>query len=222
MNKDSNLKFQASNPDDYILIKFGKREHLERINNGILRFNKLSYYRNIEEKDEKKCSAIADKNEGLSMLLNNNDKPVSTPRVNFIKVFPDALSNKYVFCLSCLRAKEINKSTIDAIIKCFPEYDYILYYKNGLNFIINVLKSLERCNPRFDRIRYQDFSKSLIGADEFTKCNSYAYQRECRFSMDYSVQDINGITRISEETIEIAFEKVSGIIVPITEFRPPF
>lgn len=218
MCKEGELRLHISNPEDLFLIKFGKKEHLERIQNGIIRFTKISFYRNTEAKDKRKCDAISDENEGLNMLLMNKDKPVSEPGVNSIKVFQDVLSNKYVFCLSCFMAKEINKTKIGKIIKGFPEYDFVLFFQQGLNFINNVLKSINQYNPQFDRIRYYDFSKSLIGLDEFVKCNSYAYQNECRFSMDFSGQNSKGITKIDENIIEVTFEKVPCIIAPVDDF----
>ena len=69
MIEDSLARINYKNPDDYILMKFGRRKHLERINNGILRLKRLSFFRSIEEENAKKCSAIADKNEGLNRCL---------------------------------------------------------------------------------------------------------------------------------------------------------
>lgn len=234
INNGENVLKIIPNSNVLFLIKFGRKEHLEKIKDGCLRLKQLHYYRAFEEKEISSSINIRDENEGVQNYIDtsrmeeiNQEKSdrsfISSARINYIKNFPDNISNKYIFCLSFFRIGDIgNKVLFDERILDCHDWEYVLVIPDSLNFIINVLKAFSQCNPRFGLVEYRDLNKSTFGADEYIKSNEFAYQRECRFSIDYYGQNNPAITQFAEDTIEIAFENVPGIIVSTRDFLKDF
>ena len=213
-----------------ILIKLGKKEYLEQIKNGILRFTKLKRYQEIEN------PAIGDKDEGLESIAHQDGKMKVTfqhPLINEgkemdvsnsikeIRNYPDINVNKYVSCFSFFTQYDVmNKTIFDDLILKETEWPDVLLFIQTDDFVKTLLMALKNFNIQFKPVQYLDYSQNQKGLSEFTKSKKYQYQREIRFSINYTDEQCPYINRIDENIIEIDLHKrFSGIIVPTKDFR---
>lgn len=171
-----------------ILVKYGKKEHLQALCEGEMRFAPLSFYRRYEEGD---ISGIADPYEGMVI-----EKPEN---VRFD--FPNGSRREYsgeitlnldfegtdripVFCMSTYKniiEYEENKASIKEM---FPSHTHCLIIDSGERFRDDVCSSLHGvlgCD-----VIYQDEIPFLSDRDKvwiyaFFKRSKYSYQREFRF-----------------------------------------
>lgn len=211
------------------LIKFGKKEYLEQIKNGIVRFTKLKKYQEIEN------PAIGDMNEGLESIVHqdgkmkvtfqhpliNNGKEINISNsIKEIRNFPDVNVNKYVACFSFFTQEDIVNNTIfdDAMLKESEWNDVLLFIQTD-NFVEALFTALKNFNIKFKPVKYLDYSLNQIRLNEFVKSTKYQYQREIRFSIIYNNEQNPDIKYINDNLIEIDLHKnFSGIIVPAKDF----
>jgi hypothetical protein len=228
-----NVSFEDSEAS--YLIKFGKQDYLEQIQNGKLRFKHIRYYREFESFDNNQI--IGDKQEGVSSMIYPDDiisvtfshplicdgKPLDVTKSlsGPISDFPN--SNVYIFCLSHFTAKDVLEHTIFHN-KYLEESNYhsVLWFLETEKFINNIQKSLLNCKVSGQLVHYLDYSRSQDSLKVFTKSLAYAWQKEARIALELPDNYHDGINQIDDDTIEVAFERVENVIIPIKEFREGF
>ncbi len=216
--------------ESFYLIKFGKKEHLEQIQNGVIRFSHIDKYKEIENKD------IGDKDEGLESVyykdnktefhfwhpnLNNGNEFDITNSILSMWNYPS--SNKFISCFSYLTAKDIFESNIfsNEILK-EKNWDSVLFILDTKGFVDRLMNTMHNFSPIFGKVKYLDYSKNQSELDEFCKSNKYKHQKEIRFSLQYSGIKTEKVKQIDDYTIEIISNKVQSVIIPTSEFREGF
>lgn len=216
--------------ESFYLIKFGKREHLEQIQNGVIRFSHLDKYQKIENKD------IGDKDEGLESVhhkdnrtkfyyshpnLNNGDEFDITNSILSMWNYPS--SNKFISCFSYFTVKDISENSIfsDKILE-EKDWDNVLFILDTKGFVERLMSTACDFLPAFGKVKYLDYSKNQSGLDEFSKSSKYKHQKEIRFSLQYSGIKTEKVRQIDNCTIEIISNKVQSVIIPTSEFREGF
>lgn len=143
------------------LLKFGKKEHLEKLQNGDLFFGNAVGYRSIEEnlmikgqgdKLEASTKIFA---ENLKMIDNNsNHTIINNVKVKVVFRYPDADFTP-IFCLFAVfeddgvvegsnRKIRLSKSIKDTITSHFPEADSVAIINEPKQFIEDIKKSLSK------------------------------------------------------------------------------
>lgn len=227
MTAQLNLHFGDEN-ESFYLIKFGKKEHLEQIQNGMVRFSSLEKYRQIENK------AIGDQYEGLeSISYKNKNTQISflhsaikkeidiTDSVHSLAVYPN--KNIFISCFSYFTKKDIIEHTIlsEKIFK-EPEWESVLFIIDSNRFIDNLVSTLSEFYCNWKKVNYIDLSVNQDNLDEFTKSLEFEYQKEFRFSLRYRETTAKHIRKIDNDTLEVRIDKVDSVIVPTAEFRESF
>lgn len=224
-----NLHFDDYDKTSY-LIKFGKKEHLQQIINGKIRFTNLKIYqqtenRNIGDADEN-VTDILHQDGNLKILFkhpyieNGNEIDVSNSVIS-MKNFSNP--EKYVSCFSYFTAKDIFENNIfsDKILEENEWCDVLLILESKL-FVSTVEQILSKNNVIFSPVRYIDYSKNQHRLNEFSKSVEYEHQKEIRFSIEYN-NDNSNIKRIDNNTLEINLgRQFLGVIIPAKEFRESF
>jgi hypothetical protein len=217
------------------IIKLGQEKHLKEIQNGIIRFKHITYYRELE--NTKQNSIIDDKFEGMESLvypmdisyvlfahplINNGESLDITDQLNGpIINFPDRKS--YISCMTHFTVKDIvNHSIFDDRYLKENEYDSVLFFLDTKGFIKNLEKSLTGCHAVGRPVNYRDYSQSQENLGIFTKSLDYAWQKEVRIVLEEPAVFSDSIKRIDDTTITVIFEKVQCAIIPICEFREGF
>lgn len=165
--------------DIYFFVKFGKKEYLESLYRGIVRFNTLGFYKNYEEDNEKK-KGIGDKTEGCLLINNISIKLISHvtnelifegPADSAVFQSPEYLT-KPVMCLSFidndnLWIKEKKEDSINAKIKFSNEQKEMYREFGDSALVIHPVNFLEKINNILSRqglshikgaVEYSDFS----------------------------------------------------------------
>lgn len=216
-------------------IKFvNKKEYAEDIVNGKLFMNKVAYYRELEEKSQKKGQGdkeeLKNKIHGFDGILTSQDKSMSIPIKGNINFEFNEDKDTPIFCLMGIKIDDLEISGYnDASVKLIFKYDKekIENLKNdfGKYAVIinpikleeNISKSLKEANKNwiFGEVRYrgindfdriQSFSKQ--DATRFLYKDKYfKYQKEYRLAIDEIIED----TKI----IEIGQLKDSTIIMEV-------
>lgn len=222
-----NLHFKDEN-ESFYLIKFGKKEHLEQIQNGVVRFSSLEKYRQIENK------AIGDKYEGLeSISYKNKNTQISflhpainreidiTDSVHSLAVYPN--KNIFISCFSYFTKKDIIEHTIfsEKILK-ESEWESVLFIIDSNRFVDNLANALSEFNCKGGKVEYIDLSVNQDSLDEFTKSLEFEYQKELRFSLRYRETAAKHIRKTDDCTLEVMIDKVDSVIVPAKDFRESF
>ncbi len=220
--------------DDYekgcYLIKFGKKEHLEEIRDGKVRFSRLEKYQDIENKN------IGDKNEGLESVSYTDKNTQFTffhPNINngaeinisqsIISMYNYPNTNKYISCFSYFTAKDIDENTIfDSKILDEPEWDSVLFILDTTGFVNNIHKALHKEFCMLKPVQYLDYTMEHSELDEFSKSIEFQHQKEIRFSFSMINENNKSIHRINKDTVEVYFDKVQSVIIPTKDFREGF
>lgn len=143
------------------LLKFGKKEYLEKLQNGDLYFGNAVGYRKIEEnlkikgqgdKLEASTKVFA---ENLKMIDNNSNQTIiNNVKARTVFHYPDA-DFMPIFCLfavfedDCVvegsnRKMRLSKSIKDTITSHFPEADSVAIINNPKQFIEDIKKSISK------------------------------------------------------------------------------
>jgi len=216
--------------ESFYLIRFGKKEHLEKIQNGIIRFTNFKKYQIIEDNN------IGDIYEGLSSIhytdkntkiyfshpnINNNSKIDYTESIKSMWNYPDL--NIFISCFSYFTAKDIHDNNIfDDSILSKEDWNYVLLVLDTKSFVENIFNSIKIFNPFIKKVKYYDYSKNQENLDIFTKSLKYEFQKEIRFAFNMNEINCNNMKRIDEYIVEISFEKVQCVIIPTNEFKKGF
>lgn len=152
------------------LLKFWKKEHLEKLQNGDLFFGNAVGYRQIEE--SLKIKGQGDKleastkifAENLKMIDNNSNQTIiNNVKARTVFHYPDA-DFMPVFCLfavledDCITEDSsgkicLSKSIKDTITSHFPEADSVAIINNPKQFIKDIKKSISK-NVVADLVNY--------------------------------------------------------------------
>jgi hypothetical protein len=221
--------------DASYIIKLGQEKYLKEIQNGIIQFRHINYYREWEDKKQNRI--IGDKLEDIESIfypsdiesvvfahpLVNNGEPInftkslSGPIINF------PYSRSYIFCMTHFTGQDIiNRIVFDDKYLEENEYDSVLWFLDTKGFIKNLEKSLIRYHAVGRPVNYRDYSQSQDNLDIFTKSLDYAWQKEVRITLEEPTVFSDSIKRINDTTITVAFERVQCAIIPICEFRDGF
>ena len=228
-NSSINLHFE-DHSESFYLIRFGRKEHLEEIQNGKIRFSSLKKYRAIEN------SNIGDKYEGLASVhytddntqivfshpyISNGQAIDCTQFVLSIWNYPDV--GTYVSCFSYFTAQDIFERKIihDSVLE-EKEWEYVLFVLDTKGFVENIMTSLNKQMPKLDKVKYLDYGINQEYLDAFSKSSSFKHQKEIRFTFDLADENDSCIKRIDCETIEVSFQKALSVIIPAKEFREGF
>lgn len=143
-----------------ILIKFGERRNLEKLQKGSLYMKNLKYYNKIEEEQNK--IGMGDKIDGKSIMFNmewmliddKNKKVIASSKKNSDTIFDFHMDLNPVFCLFTL-----DKRNIDEILKKDKENIIQCKLKFNANQIKNIRKNfgdsalvIKSTNDFLDRI----------------------------------------------------------------------
>jgi hypothetical protein len=175
-----------------ILVKYGKLNHLEMLQNGIIRFAPLSYYRKYEKEQDVE-NGISDNLEGMAI-----DK-VDNVRFDF----PNGLVREYlgnitinmdlegseltpIFCISTYKNISEFKDSMIEMKRRFKEHTHYLLIEDWEQFRDDVHKISDGITSGL--VTYQDEIPIVINETEtwrysFYKRNRYSYQNEYRFVM---------------------------------------
>lgn len=214
--------------ENYFLIRFGKKEHLERILQGYLRFTKLTKYQNFEN-----CN-IGDDNEGLKSIIHQDGSvkiEFKHPKLDHgkyidisggiesIRVFPN--TNKYIACFSYFTDKEMaNGRIVSSEIIMENEWGYALVFFDSVAFINSVFQVLNEYQVLFSKVRYVDYNNTQNNLTEFIKSDKYKYQKEMRFSIDFYNKETPFIRIIDSDVIEVDLKKTfQGAILPTQDLN---
>lgn len=208
------------------LIKFGKKEHLEQILDGKLRFCTLSYYRNYEEKENEK--GTKDFSEGATEIVYPNttksefefyglsrDEILGAKKLIFIPK-----NDKYISCFSYFTEKDINESKIiSQDILENKNWEYVLLFKNPNNLLS---KMKEVCEVDFCSGKvyyYKDEQEDKVCLDEFHKSEKFSYQKEFRFSFPVFPEYPRNIEKYDDNSCFVYFGKLDGYICKTADFQ---
>jgi hypothetical protein len=231
MKNDFSINLHFDNYyESLYLIKFGRKEHLEQIKNGKIRFSYYKKYWEIENNN------IGDIYEGLSSIhfIDNNSKvyfnhPLiynnisidCTKSINTIYNYPD--NNKYISCFSYITARDIYEDNIfDNSILDNIEWDNVLFILDTKGFVDNIKKSLAKYNLVIGKVNYIDYNINQYNLNIFSKSNKYKNQKEIRFAFDMINERNENIILIDKDTIEITFQNIQSVIIPTKEFKSGF
>ena len=224
-----NLHFE-DNSESFYLIRFGRKEHLEEIQNGKIRFSSLRKYQAIENGN------IGDKHEGLaSVHYTDDDDQISfshpcvrngqsidcAQSILSMWDYPDI--DTYISCFSYFTANDIHDNKIfdDSVLE-EEEWNYVLFVLDTKGFAENIRKSLNKQKPKLGKVKYLDYGINQEFLDAFSKSSSFKHQKEIRFAFNLVDKNDSSIKRIDDETIEVSFQKVQSVVIPTKEFREGF
>lgn len=216
-------------------IKFvNKKEYAEDICNGKLFMNKVSYYRELEKKSQKKgqgdIGELKNRIHGFDGTLTSEDKSISIPIKGSIDFEFNEDKCTPIFCLMGIKINDLEISEYDdTYVKLIFKYDkeeienfkddfgkYVVII-NPMKFKENIYKSLEKINKNwiFGEVRYrgindfdriQAFSKQDVTRFLY-KDKYFKYQKEYRLVIDESIE--------YPKTIEIGQLKDSTIVMEV-------
>jgi hypothetical protein len=229
MSNDSIYLHFDDNSESFYLIRFGKKEHLEEIKDGRLRFSNIQKYQNIENVN------IGDTYEGLSSIhyTDKNTRYIfSHPYIDngreidvtnsILSIWDYYTNNIYISCFSYFTAKDISEDNIfDNKILMEKEWDSVLFVLDTSHFVRNISEALNN-KLSIGKVKYRDYNINQDSLDAFSKSNKYKYQKELRFAFNLIGTEGNTIKRICNDVIEVSFKKVESVIIPTNEFREGF
>lgn len=197
----ANIRFNGT--DTAYFIKFGKKEYLEKIKEGEIRFCELSCFY-----DSQKKSAIYDKYEGIKYLKHHKNGKTEWARIK---------EDVFISCFSYFTEKDVlnNKIFSPEVLK-EKDWSHVLFILDSDKFRENIENSLSNYTRESRLITYLDYSQDQDNLTIFNKSDEYAYEKEFRFAF-YPSKEMMFLKR-EKRTVNIMFKKVDGIIVPINEF----
>ncbi len=196
----------------YYLIKFGKKDHLEKmLKNGDICFNPIEYFQKSKDK------GVADYYEGIYELSNDEIetisckhslgsfefKPVTNSKSRFVKFNDDP---HLIFCTYSITENDIIKANnLFKIDNRMAEgYEWALIIKKPSFFIESIFNKIKQENLEYyksDLIQYHDYS-SLKNKELtfFDKDKEFEYQKEFRiiFKSSFNERKIISIGSIEE------------------------
>lgn len=162
-----------------VMIKYGKKEHLKQLVNGIIRFAPTEDYINLEKITGEKGQGDLDEGKlyvnsicSIMQSYNNPNEVSISQNVNFKFTFNE-INYRPVFCLSQYFEEDItdcstlniSKDKVDAIIHDFPEATHALIIKEPEKFIDDLSKiSISMCS---NEIQYFDYTQNWINMYAF-------------------------------------------------------
>lgn len=167
--------------DVSLLIKFGKKEHLEPLlKEGLIYMRNIDYFRQYEAQQPKHLRG--DRYEGYESISQNQTLffPDTRSLIENITIWGTNHTFKgYIYCLYALFPSQ-SLNTIDNRMADFGEYALII--QNPNEFINRIKKYGEENNlfPNWDKVRYYDESKKNGLLTPFMKRSLYSYQSEAR------------------------------------------
>lgn len=195
-----------------VLIKIGKREHIERfVNEGIMRFGTYAEYRKQEEFEKKATSDTVRKDEleGLEkqfkgeLKLNIRDRIISFPdsTLNFFQ-------NKYshLFCMFGFAHKLPIDFKMDKRMQKFGDTAVIF---NSKVFLTQIGNLLSNTNFDMDYVKYYPEDIFPYNLGPYSKRYGYSYQYEYRIA-----------TNLANEFLtfgEILANRKDTLIIPSSE-----
>ena len=218
------MKSKSENDKIINLVKLGKSGHLKDIQQGKIRFTKLTTYHNIESKN------IEDKNEGLSLIeYPSEDKEYSIGHPSLedgklvrvansilsFKDFPD--NNYFVFCMAYFTNADVdNKTIFDKRTYAEDKWTDVLYFFNPKKIMQRIAEKIQnKTSPRIGAIQYCDYSSSQYNLDVMSKSNEYEYQKEYRAAF---IPTDDGDWQKQHLIIDIGNIESESIIVPKNDF----
>ena len=223
-----NLHFE--NNDSCYLIKFGKKDYLEQIQKGLMRFTRLSYYRDFE--NETSDTMIRDEKEGvginfnsgsnISIIFNHPRLKKSLDLSNIVsKVISFPSCKKYISCFSYFTALDVHNHTLFSERMLNEEYDSILFIIDSIGFVNEIKKATNNFILKHGKVSYYNPKYNLYNLTEFDKTVDYKYQKEYRFSIE-AITKQNSKCQNDSESIIIPYQPVNSVIIPINEFKNCF
>ena len=207
------------------IIKFGKREHLEQICAGSLRFCSLSYYRNYEEKENEK--GRKDILEGATDIIYPE---ITKSELEFVGL-PEEVKHakqlslisrqdKYISCFSYFtEADIIEKKIISPSIFENAEWEYVLLFKNPNDLIKKLASVVGETLSSRRVLYYEESTQDKTNLTEFSKPKQFEYQKEFRISFPVPKAYPLGIEKVSENSCFVHYERVEGFICKTAEFQ---
>ena len=187
------------------LVKLGKRNHLESIQQGKIRFTRLEKYWVIENKN------IGDKYEGLESisyvdkntqvfysdpLIKNGTQIDYTNSIKSIANYPN--NNYYVFCMSYFSNTDIiNRTIFDKRIYEEKEWKDVLYFVDPRNFLEKICYKIKNYSPIIGSVKYYNYNESQHNLDVLSKSKDFDFQKEYRVAFISSNEEWSKAMRIA-------------------------
>ncbi len=189
------------------LLKFGQKEHLEQICNGLLRFSDLSCFSTT-----KKQTAIYDKYEGIRYI-----KHLKNGKTEFARIRDDM----FISCFSYFTKNDVinNKIFSPEILK-ERKWSYTLFITESEKFRNNVESALSNYRRASNLVTYLDYSKDQDNLTIFNKSDEYTFEKEFRFVFYPEEKMI--FLKDKKRFVNIYCGKTQGIIIPTAEFASCF
>jgi len=210
------LKTQSGEPCFPILLKLGKREHLEMLRTGTLYMNTLAYFNKLEAD-----AARSDPYEGTDSILQPQHVGhfIIEPRVpgliphridpkdlaGPIRIARNRTSACNVFCMF-----SITKLMVGPVFSESCEWfvDHFVLFTNTPEFLNRVARAAEREGLGFQcgMVEYYGESEYSGQTGRFRKRSCFAYQREYRIAVEPGLEgprrlEIGDLTDITSEVI---------------------
>lgn len=179
------------NDEIYCLIKFGQKEHIERLlNNGEVYFKPITYFRHSSE------SQRGDNYEGAFTLENIQVKeikaehptlgifffhPVENSTSRLVNYNDDVYLSFSTYSISTKTFQNSNEHKINKAMLAFG--DYAIMINDPLKFRKAIFKQLDRLNLPYwhGTVRYHNYSeKEKYNLSFFDKSEEYIHQEEYR------------------------------------------
>ena len=177
----------------YFLLKFGEREHLNKmLIHGVLHMKRLRSFQKIEH------SEIGDKNEGISHCWQPDQIIVEVGGkklegiIGPVKITEEADGNPYVFCMYGITPDHFNKEPgkyIDE--KCLEFGDSVLVITNGKEFKRRILESYNKMGGKIKTgaVSYVDHNSYSGKMGAFRKFDYHSHQSEFRIVYQNNSKD---------------------------------
>jgi len=197
----ANILFKGD--DTGYFIKFGQKEHLKQIQNGIVRFSELTCF-----SANKKQTAIYDKYEGIKYLKHQR---------NGKTVFERIKEMQFISCFSYFIKKDVLHNRIVSP-QIFEErnWSYVLFIIESDKFRTNIESALSNFRHASNIVTYVDFKKDQENLTIFNKSDEYEFEKEFRFVF-YPNDELIFLKK-NKRTVNIKIEKVNSLIIPTKEF----
>ena len=192
--------------DSAYFIKFGKKEHLEELKSGTVRFSAIENYR------KRKKSAIFDKYEGIRCLKHLKNDRIEYAYIN---------SPVFISCFSYFKRQDvINNKILSPQILKEKEWEYVLFITDSEQFRNNVENALSDFTRESRPVTYLDHAKDYDNLTVFNKSDEYEYEKEFRFSFYPKKEQI--LMKNENPFVNIKIPEFKGIITPAKEFAACF
>jgi hypothetical protein len=176
-----------------LLLKLGRKEHLESLRKGLLYMNPLAYFRSLEADQ-----ARGDPHEGIDYIYQPGDCEfvLETGIPGFEKIRGSAASGLASVQIRMQRTSSCNIFCMFAVTKpvegpVFPKSDYwfgdsFLIFTQTQEFLSRVAAAAKHRGLKYEGrlVQYYDEKKYTGAAGRFSKPSSFSYQREYRIALE--------------------------------------